>query len=338
MVINRLFPAIVFVLLLATAGCIKVNPDAAGQGPATLSEVTMATSVSADGQPLTVAGTFLASTPTIYVTAKVNNAPENTTVGVRWLYIRDASGNTQNQQLAEESATVKGTRYVSFSRQPVTGTWGSGQYSATLSLDGKDITTTQFTVSPVQQAVQQAPTISYFKAQPESIMAGQAVTLSWLVNDATKINISPIGNVSPAGSQIVTPANSAEYVLTATNTAGSTSMKANVRVTSYISDKPDMTITDFWVEGNKAYFKVKNIGGVNTVKPTTTYLYIDGAYRASALGDILSAGQERAQSFPNYDWPHGTQRSYTLPVRVCADAQDIIGEYDEQNNCLNLSW
>jgi hypothetical protein len=169
-------------------------------------------------------------------------------------------------------------------------------------------------------------------------MAGQAVTLSWLVNDATKVQISPIGNVSQAGSQIVTPANSIEWVLTATNAVGNTSMKANVRVTSYISDKPDMTVTDFWVEGNKAFFKVKNIGGVNTVKPTTTYLYIDGAYRASGLTDILSAGQERAQSFPNYDWPYGTQRNYTLPVRVCADAQDVIGEYDEENNCLNLSW
>lgn len=337
MVNYKLFPTIIFVLLLLISpGCIKVNTDAAGS--TSLSEVTMASAVTADGQPLAVASNFLASTPNIYVTAKLNNAPENTTVGVKWIYLKDDSGRNQSQQLAEESATVKGTRYVSFSRQPVTGSWGSGQYSATLSLNGKDITTTQFTVSPVQQAVQQAPTITYFRAQPESIMAGQAVTLSWLVNDATQVQISPIGNVSSAGSQIVTPANSAEWVLTATNAVGNTSMKAGVRVTSYISDKPDMTVTDFWVEGNKAFFKIKNIGGVNTVKPTTTYLYIDGAYRASAFSDILSAGQEKAQSFPNYDWPYGTQRSYTLPVRVCSDAQDVIGEYDEKNNCLNLSW
>jgi hypothetical protein len=335
---TRLFLMVIAVLLFVSPGCIRVNTDAASQGPVSLSEVTMATSVSADGQPLSVASFFLASTPTVYVTAKVNNAPENTAVGVKWFYVKNDSGVTQNLQLSEESATVKGTRYISFSRQPVTGTWGSGQYSATLSLNGKDITSTQFTVKPVQQAALQAPTISYFRAQPESIMAGQAVTLSWLVNDATTVSISPIGSVSPAGSQIVTPANSAEYVLTATNTAGSTTLKANVRVTSYISDKPDLTITDFWVEGNKAYFKVKNIGGVNTVKPTVTYLSVDGAYRASALCDILSAGQERAQSFPNYDWPYGTQRSYTKPIRVCADAQDVIGEYDEQNNCLNLSW
>ena len=69
-----------------------------------------------------------------------------------------------------------------------------------------------------------------------------------------------------------------------------------------------------------------------------TYLYIDGTYRASALTDILSAGQERLQEFPNYEWSYGAARAYKLPVRVCADAQNVVGEYDEQNNCLNLDW
>jgi hypothetical protein len=193
-------------------------------------------------------------------------------------------------------------------------------------------------VRPIQQANVPAPTISYFRAIPESIMAGQAVTLSWSVSDATQVSISPIGNVSPSGNYLVTPANSAEYSLTASNSAGSTSMKASVRVTSYISDKPDLVITDFKAEGNKASYKVKNIGGVNTVKPAMTYLYIDGNYRASSLSDILPAGQERWQEFPNYDWSYGAQRSFRIPVRVCADAQDVVGEYDEKNNCLSLDW
>jgi len=334
----RIFAVVIVIMLAVAAGCVKVNPQAVNQTPVGLSEVTTATSVTPEGQPLTVAGTFIATTPTIYVTAKVGNAPPGTSVGVKWVYVKDSAGAPQNQKLYEETATVEGTRYVSFSRRPATGTWGSGDYSVTLSLDGREINTTHFSVSPVQQAPQQAPTITFFRVQPDSIMAGQAVTLSWQVNNAAKVVLSPIGTVSPSGSQIVTPANSAEYTLTATNAAGSTSMKATVRVTSYISDKPDMTITDFWVEGKKAYFKVKNIGGVNTVKPCVTYLSIDGAFRATALTDILSAGQERSHSFSNYDWPYGLQRNYTLPVRVCADAQDVIGEYDETNNCLNLSW
>lgn len=330
--------AAIFVSLTISAGCIRVNNPAENQGTATLSEVTTATSVSAEGQPLAVAGTFLASTPTIYVTAKVSNAPANTPIGAKWFYVKDEAGNAVNQVLNEDSVTVKGTRYVSFSQQSVTGTWGSGEYSVSLFLNSKETATAQFTVRPIQQANVPAPTINYFRAIPESIMAGQAVTLSWSVSNATQVSISPIGSVSPAGNYIVTPANSAEYTLTASNSTGSTSMKAGVRMTSYISDKPDLVITDFKVEDKKAYFKVKNVGGAGTVKPTSTYLYIDGAYRASALTDILSAGQERWQEFPNYDWSYGTQRSFRIPVRVCADAQDVAGEYDEKNNCLNLDW
>lgn len=330
--------AVIFISATIITGCIKVNNPATNQDPATLSDITMATAVSIDGQPLAVASTFLASTPTIYVSTRVINAPENTSIGVRWIYVKNEAGQALNQLLSEETKQASGTQYVSFSRQSAAGAWGSGQYSVSLSINGKDTATAQFTVQPVQQANVPAPTISYFRAVPESIMAGQAVTLSWNVSDATQVSISPIGSVSASGNYILTPANSAEYSLTASNDAGTTSMKANVRVTSYISDKPDLVITDFKLEGNKASYKIKNIGGVNTVKPSMTYLYIDGNYRASSLSDILSVGQERWQEFPNYDWSYGAQRRFGIPVRICADAQDVVGEYDEKNNCLNLDW
>ena len=329
---------IIFISMTIAAGCVKVTNPAEKQGTATLSEITTATAVSPEGQPLAVASTFLASTPTVYVTAKISNAPENTSITAKWFYAQNEAGQNISQPLAEETKPARGTQYVAFSRQAVTGTWGSGQYSVSLWLNGKETATAEFTVRPLQQANVPAPTISYFRAIPESIMAGQAVTLSWSVSDATQVSVSPIGTVSPAGSYIVTPANSAEYSLTASNSAGSTSMKASVRVTSYISDKPDLVITDFKVEGARASFKVKNIGGVNTVKPAVTYLYIDGNYKASSLTDILTAGQERWQEFPNYNWSYGEQRGFRIPVRICADAQDVVGEYDELNNCLNLDW
>ena len=330
--------AIIFTILMLFAGCVKVTNPAEKQGTATLSEITTATAVSPEGQPLAVASTFLASTPTVYVTAKISNAPENTSITAKWFYAQNEAGQNISQPLAEETKPARGTQYVAFSRQAVTGTWGSGQYSVSLWLNGKETATAEFTVRPLQQANVPAPTISYFRAIPESIMAGQAVTLSWSVSDATQVSVSPIGTVSPTGSYIVTPANSAEYSLTASNSAGSTVMKAGVRVTSYVNDKPDLVITDFKVDGAKASFKVKNSGGVNTVKPTVTYLYIDGNLRASALTDILPAGQERWQEFPNYDWGYGAQRTFKVLLRVCADAQDVVGEYDEQNNCLNLDW
>ena len=124
LVLSRIL-AIILICLTFSPGCLKVNPDAAG--PTSLSEVTMASAVTADGQPLAVASTFLANTPNVYVTARVNNAPEGTTVGVKWVYLKDASGNAQNQQLAEESAGSRAhvTYPSAGSRSPAPGAAGS---------------------------------------------------------------------------------------------------------------------------------------------------------------------------------------------------------------------
>ncbi|RPJ63515.1 MAG: hypothetical protein EHM12_02100, partial [Dehalococcoidia bacterium] len=310
---------------------------ASTNGPLSLSEVSTAGSVSPDGQPLSISSTFLANTPVIYVTAKIVNAPEDTNVSARWVYVRDDAGKTINQQLSEDSATAKGTRYISFSRQASAGAWGSGQYSVSLLVNGKEMTNTQFTVQPVQKADVPAPTISFFKAVPEAISTGQSVTLSWNVTGATLVQISTIGTVPPVGNVIVTPVNSVEYQLTAKNNAGTTAMKTYITVTSFNTDKPELVITDFRVEGNKAYYKIKNIGGVNA-KSSTTFLYIEGTKRSSSLADILPIGEEREQYFPNFEWTYGSSRTFKLPVRICADGLNQIGEYDENNNCLVVDW
>ena len=316
-------------------GCIKLQTPPSSQGPLSLSEVTTAISVSPDGQPLSSAHVFLASTPAIYVTAKVTNAPENTSITARWFYVKDETGKAVNQQLSEDSATAKGTRYVSFSRQSTS--WGSGEYSVSLLMNGKEVTNVQFTVQPIQQANVPAPTISYFKAVPEAISTGQAVTLSWSVIGANTLQISTIGTVAPTGNVIVTPVNSVEYQLTATNNAGTTTMKVNITVTSFNTDKPELVITDFHVEGDKAYYKIKNIGGVDS-KQSTTFLFIEGNNRASSIVDNLPAGEERQQYFPNFVWTYGANRSFKIPLRICADGLNQIGEYDENNNCLVVDW
>ncbi|MCX6006404.1 MAG: hypothetical protein NTZ34_03975 [Chloroflexi bacterium] len=327
---------IVCVSLSLWPGCVRLQTPPSSQGPGSLSEVTTASSVSPDGQPLSAASVFVASTPTIYVTAKVTNAPENTSITARWFYVKDDTGKAVNQQLSEDSATAKGTKYVSFSRQS-TGAWGSGEYSVSLLMNDKEVTNVQFTVQPVQKANVPAPTISYFKAVPEAISSGQAVTLSWSVTGANTVQISTIGNVATAGNVIVTPVNSVEYQLTATNGAGSTSMKVNINVTSFNPDKPELVITDFHVNGDKAYYKIKNIGGVNA-KQSTTFLYIEGVKKTSSLVDILAVGEEREQYFPNFVWTYGANRTFKIPLRICADGLDQIGEYDENNNCLVVDW
>ena len=329
---------LLFVICLTLLpGCLKLQSPAASKGPVSVSEVSTAGSVSPDGQPLSVSTSFLANTPVIYVTAKLTDAPPDTNISARWFYVKNDTGNTINQQLGEDSLTGKGTMYVSFKRQPSTGAWDSGQYSVSLLVNGSEVANKQFTVQSVQKADVPAPTISFFKAVPEAISTGQSVTLSWSVADATLVQISTIGTVPPTGTMTVTPVNSVEYQLTAKNNVGTTSMKANITVTSFNTDKPELVITDFSVQGNKAYYKIKNIGGVHS-KASTTYLYIEGTKRSSSLAEVLAPGEERDQYFPNFEWTYGAGRTYKLPVRICADGLNQIGEYDENNNCLVVDW
>jgi hypothetical protein len=287
--------------------------------------------------PLSVASVFLANTPNIYVAGSVSDAPQDTLVTAQWVLVKDSTGKLLNQVLFNDSSTVTGTRNISFSHPSPAGGWQGGQYAISLQLNGKEVTTAQFTVQSVQAANVPAPTISYFKAVPDTIDTGQSVTLSWSTTDATSVNISGVGNVADQGTTIVTPVNSAEYTLKATNNVGTTTAKVNIYVTSYISDKPDLVITDFHVEGNQAFYTIKNIGGV-PAKPSTTFLYIQGDNKASSLVDILPSGSERTQAFPNFQWTYGPIRNYTLPVRVCADGLKAIGEYNKDNNCMQINW
>ncbi len=75
------------------------------------------------------------------------------------------------------------------------------------------------------------PRIIRFSAVPGTIMSGQNSTLLWVVENATKVNISPVlGDVSLGGTQDVSPAATTLYTLTATNVAGSVTATATVNV------------------------------------------------------------------------------------------------------------
>jgi hypothetical protein len=89
-------------------------------------------------------------------------------------------------------------------------------------------TTCSVAVSVTPGAV---PQVISFSAVPGTINAGQTSTLAWQVQNAATVTITPgLGNVSPNGSQIVTPAATTTYQLTATNPAGSVTASATVNV------------------------------------------------------------------------------------------------------------
>jgi hypothetical protein len=80
-----------------------------------------------------------------------------------------------------------------------------------------------------------APVISSFTASPSVIAPGQSSTLSWSVSGATSLSISPgVGPVTGT-SVSVSPTTTTEYVLTASNAAGSTTARTTVTVTSGVA-------------------------------------------------------------------------------------------------------
>jgi hypothetical protein len=77
-----------------------------------------------------------------------------------------------------------------------------------------------------------APRIVRFSAIPATITSGQTSSLLWVVDNATTVSISTIGNVSVNGSQDVSPTTTTTYTLTATNATGSVTAQATVTVTA----------------------------------------------------------------------------------------------------------
>ena len=74
-----------------------------------------------------------------------------------------------------------------------------------------------------------SPVIESFAASPVSVEVGAPTTLSWMVQDANAVAISPdVGTVAGTGSLQVYPTANTTYTLTATNESGSAAATASV--------------------------------------------------------------------------------------------------------------
>jgi hypothetical protein len=85
-----------------------------------------------------------------------------------------------------------------------------------------------------------APVITSFTASPGTIVSGGTSTLSWEVDDATSVSIdNDVGSVNPSsGTEVVSPDETTEYTLTATNSGGSVTESVTVTVTA--TDLPEI--------------------------------------------------------------------------------------------------
>jgi peptidoglycan-associated lipoprotein len=93
-----------------------------------------------------------------------------------------------------------------------------------------------------------APTAK-ITAQPDSVSAGDQVTLTWKTTDATSVSIDGIGDVPTSGTKPVTPTTSTNYHLVAKGEGGTAEDTARVTVTApppVTQPAPSMSIDELF--------------------------------------------------------------------------------------------
>jgi len=88
-----------------------------------------------------------------------------------------------------------------------------------------------FFLSSCSTTTPSVPIVSSFTADNTTIDEGDSVTLSWSVTDANTVTINPGGLlVALSGSTSVSPTETTTYILTATNSAGSSSASVTIKM------------------------------------------------------------------------------------------------------------
>ncbi|RPJ63514.1 MAG: hypothetical protein EHM12_02095 [Dehalococcoidia bacterium] len=305
---SRRFTFIVLILLIsiiASTGC-NVKLVQQGKTPSSIvSDATLSTEIDSQSKPVNPANSFTVTAEKIYLSVKLNNAPANTQVMAKLTYLNGEVPSLANSSMFNSSLSGEGNGYLAFAMKAPPGGFPQGSYQVALSANGQDITSIPFTIQNL--AAQKGwPVVSKFTASQDTIAAGQSVTLSWDVTNATRISLQPeIGTINASGTRSVTPSVSTTYKLIASNDAGATTREITVNVGAAISGSPDLIITDAWLEGCMIYYKIKNIGSQDS-PATTTYIYVNNLLPTmgwSSFVDILKPGQEKTMVFSSYQWP-----------------------------------
>jgi len=297
---------LVLISIIASSGCgVKFNPSGKTSSSALISDTTLATDIASQSKPVSATNAFTVTTEKIYLSFKLNNAPANTQVMAKLTYLGGEAANLANSSMFNSSQAGEGNGYMSFAMKAPPGGFPQGNYEAEISSSGQDPIKIPFTVQNL--STQKGwPAVNTFTASQDTVAAGQSVTLSWDVSDATRITLQPeIGTIMASGTRSVTPSVTTTYKIIAANDAGSTTREITVTVGAAVTGAPDLIITDVWLEGCMVYYKIKNIG-TNDTPGTTTYIYVDNLLTTmgwSSFVDILKPGQEKSMVFSSYQWP-----------------------------------
>ncbi|MFA5077937.1 MAG: CARDB domain-containing protein [Dehalococcoidia bacterium] len=282
------------------------------------------TLVDSDGRPLNSATAFTVDTPRIICSVGTAGLPVAGEITAKWLF----GGSDGWKQIKEETLAVAGGPYLVFPADaPVTG-WVPGEYAVQLYLDGREASSAGFTVRLSPDV--QLPGIKNFSAVPDTITAGQPLTLSWNVENASSINIQPgIGAVTAGGSRLVSPAADTTYTLTALNSGGPSMKSVSVTVRPYPTTHASLAIVDLFREARMVYYTVSNTGDAVS-QPSSSELYVGKNVAATGYIPPMAPGETRTLVFGAYSWSY----SFDMAATVCIDAGGENGPSGTAEKCL----
>jgi hypothetical protein len=286
--------------------------------------VVFTTQVDADGRPLNSATLFSVDTPRIICSVGTAGLPVTGELSAAWLYNSDGRWKT----LKEESLAVAGGPYLVFpANAPDTG-WVPGKYNVDLLLNGKKVSSAGFSVQATKDVP--LPDINNFSAVPGSITAGQSLTLSWNVKDASIIDIKPgIGSVPAGGSRLVSPAADTTYTLIALNSGGPSSKSISVTVLPFETRRASLAVVNIFREASMVYYTVRNVGDAVS-KPSSAELYVGNNVASTGYIPPMAPGETRTLSFGSFSWSY----IYDTAATVCADTKSENGPSGSTDNCL----
>jgi hypothetical protein len=114
----------------------KVVDSASIPGPYLSEGATFTYKGSSENQTLELSGNFPANTETIYCKMKVNNAPAETELKIRWIIAKDAQDEVSDYQLREQSIPVEGNMQIVDYIKRKSDEFPRGEYSIRFLLDG----------------------------------------------------------------------------------------------------------------------------------------------------------------------------------------------------------
>ncbi len=202
-----------------------------------------------------------------------------------------------------------------------------------------------------QQNSAGSPTIESFTANPVSLTAGNASTLTWSIKDATSIMITPdVGTVSATGTKEVKPTSATTYTIVVSNGNGMRSKAITISVSTVgqvgtnfgiiETKKPDLVIHYLAVVPkehgssiNIAIAMVKNNGTAFSTQ-TDANLEINDKFCQRQYIPAIEPGETWTIAF--------NQPQCVIPnfakVKVTLDPGNALDESNENNNIASMIY